>query len=153
MPSLPDPSIPFNQSLPSYEKVTNVIRRMETSDSPCPLDKISILPFKRSPYVRSFLTKIIRINWESGHIPANWNKACTVLVHKKGSRDDPASFRPITLESVPLEVFTSCLRDSIVSFLKQNDLIDIQKGFTPKVVEVLKHTFIMATIIDKACTK
>ena len=124
IPSLPDPSIPFNQSPPSYEKVTNVIRRMKTSGSPCPLDKISIISFKRYPYLRSFLTNIIRVIWESGHISENWKKACTILVHKKGSRDDPANFRPITLESVPLKVFAFCLRDFIFSFLKQNDFIE-----------------------------
>ena len=97
-PSLPDPSIPFNQSLPSHEKVTNVIRRMKTSGSLCPLDKISIISFKRCPYLRSFLTNIICVIWESGHIPANWKKTCTILVHKKGSRDNPANFRPITQE-------------------------------------------------------
>ena len=83
IPSLPDPSILFNQSPPSYEKVTTVIRRMKTSGSPCPLDKISIISFNRCPYLRSFLTNITRVIWESGHIPANWKKACTVLVHKK----------------------------------------------------------------------
>ena len=155
IPSLPDPSIPFSQSPPSYEKVTNVIRRMKSSGSPCPLDKISIICFKRCPYLRSLLTDIIRVVWESGHIPAEWKKACTVLVHKKGSGDEPVNFRPITLESVPLKVFTSCLRDSIFSFLRQNDFIEaeIQKGFTPKIAGVLEHTSMMANIIDKARIK
>ena len=155
IPSLPDPTIPFDQSPPSYEKVTNVIRRMKTSGSPCPLDKVSIISFKRCPYLRSFLTNIIRVIWESGHIPENLEKACTILVHNKGSRDDPANFRPITLESVPLKVFTSCHCDSIFSFLKQNDFIEaeIQKGFTPKIAGVLEHTSMMANIIDKARTK
>ena len=151
IPSLPDPSIPFNQSPPSYEKVTNVIRRMKSSGSPCPLDKISIICFKRCPYLRSFLTDIISHIWESGQIPAEWK----ILVHKKGSSDDPANFRPITLESVPLKVFTSCLRDCMLSFLKQNDFIEaeIQKGFTPKIAGALEHTSLMAHIIDKARSK
>ena len=82
-------------------------------------------------------------------------KACTVLVHKKGTSDDPANFRPITLESVPLKVFTSCLRDSIFSFLSKNKFIEseIQKGFTPKISGVLEHTSMMASIIDKARIK
>ena len=66
-------------------------------------------------------------------MPTEWKKACTVLAHKKGNNDGPSNFRPITLESVPLKVFTSCLRDSIFIFLKENNLIEaeIQKGFTP----------------------
>ena len=58
-------------------------------------------------------------------------------------------------ESVPLKVFTSCLRDSIFTFLKQNNFIEveIQKGFTPKVSGVLEHTSMMAHIINKARIK
>ena len=93
--------------------------------------------------------------WNSGKVPAEWKKACTILVHKKGNNDDPANFRPITLESVPLKVFTSCIRDSIFTFLKQNNFIEseIQKGFTPKMSGVLEHTSMMAYIIDKARIK
>ena len=56
---------------------------------------------------------------------------------------------------MPLKVFTSCLRDSIFSFLRQNDFIEaeIQKGFTPKISGVLEHTSMMANIIDKARIK
>ena len=131
---LPDPSILFNLSPPSSEKATNVIRRMKMSCSLCPLDRISIISLRECPYLISSLMNIICVIWESGHIPANWKKVCTVFVHKKGSRNDPANFRPITLESVPLKIFTSCLRDSIFSFFKQNDFIKakIQKGFTQK---------------------
>ena len=78
-----------------------------------PLDKILIICFKRCPYLRTLLTDIIRVVWNSGKVPAEWKKACTILVHKKGNNDGPANFRPITLESVPLKVFTSCIRDSI----------------------------------------
>ena len=126
---------------------------MTSSSSPCPLDKISITCFKRCPYLRSLLSKIIRVVLESGHVPMEWKKACTALVHKKGNSDDPANFRPITLESVPLKVFASCLRDSVFSLLNQNEVIEaeIQKGFTLIVAGVLEHTSMMATIIDKAC--
>ena len=44
-------------------------------------------------------------------MPAEWKIACTVLPHKKVNNDDPSNFRLTDLESVPLKVFTSCLRD------------------------------------------
>ena len=155
IPSFNQPSFSFDQSLPSYAKVTQVIRRIKSSGSPCPLDEISIICFKRCPHLRTFLTEIIRIIWESGRVPSEWKKACTALVHKKGTSNDPANFRPITLESVPLKVFTSCLRDSMFSFLSKNKFIDseIQKRFTPKISGALEHTSMMASIIDKARIK
>ena len=65
------------------------------------------------------------------------------------------NFRPISLESVLLKIFTSCLRDSIFSFLLQNNLIEqkIQKGFTHGVSGVLEHTSMMAYLINKARLK
>ena len=82
-------------------------------------------------------------------------KACTILVHKKGDKDDPANFVPINLESVPLKIYTSCLRGSIFSFLSQNRLIEqkIQKAFTQGVSGVLEHTSMMAYLINKARVK
>ena len=111
IPLFAPPQIPFNLDPPSYQQVTNVIRNMKASGSPSPLDQISVIAFKRCPYLCTYLTNIIRSVWSSGEVPSEWKKACTILVHKKGDTADPANFRPITLESVPLKIFTSCLRN------------------------------------------
>ena len=125
---------------------------MKSSGSPCPLDQISIISFKRCPFLRSYLTDIIQSVWSIGEIPLEWNKACTILVHKKGDTADPANFRPITLESIPVKIFTSCLRNSLYQFLLENNYIEskIQKGFTPKISGTLEHTSQMASVINKA---
>ena len=93
--------------------------------------------------------------WVSGNIPEKWRKACTILIHKKDNSGSPSNFRPITLQSVPLKVFTSCLRNSMFTFLLGNNLIEhkIQKGFTPNVSGTFEHTEQMAHIINQARTK
>ena len=125
---------------------------MKSSGSPCPLDQISIISFKRCPYLRTYITEIIKVVWSSGTLPNEWKKACTVLAHKKGDPNDPANFRPITLESIPLKIFTSALRNSIFEFLRLNNFVEheIQKGFMPKLSGTLEHTSLMAHIIDRA---
>ena len=77
------------------------------------------------------------------------------MIHKKGETDYPANFRPITLESVPLKIFTSCLRNRTFQFLQENKYVEhnIQKGFTPQLSGTLEHTARMAHIINKARTK
>ena len=72
---------------------------MKPSGSPCPLDQISVKCLKRCPYLRTYLTEIIQAAWSSGCVPSEWKKACTILIHKKEETDNPANFRPITLES------------------------------------------------------
>ena len=133
IPRLAQPSIPYDLCPPSYQQITQVIHRMKASGSPCPLDKISTIPFKRCPYLGSYLKELFHAIWQSGDTPFEWKKACTILIRKKGDTSDPANFRPITLVSVPLKIFTSCLRDSIYTFLQANGFIEhrIQKGFLP----------------------
>ena len=113
---LSDPIIQFNLEPPTYQQVTNIIRKIKASGSPCPLDQISIICFKRCPFLRSYLTDLIHAVWSSGSIPSEWKKACTILIHKKGDTSVPSNFRPITLENIPLKVFTSCLRNAMYFF-------------------------------------
>ena len=128
---------------------------MKASGSPCPLDQLSVICFKRCPFLRSYLTAVIRCVWSSKSVPAEWKKACSILIHKKGNTNDPSNFRPITLESIPLKVFTSCLRNAMFSFLTANNFIEhkIQKGFTPNLAGTLEHTAQMTNIINQARIK
>ena len=155
IPKLSDPEVQFNLDPPTYQQITNVIRKMKSSGSPCPLDQLSIICFKRCPYLRTYLTELIRESWLSGIVPTEWKRACTILIHKKGNTNDPSNFRPITLQSVPLKVFASCLRNAIYSYLISNNFIEhsIQKGFTPNLSGTLEHTAQMADIINKARIK
>ena len=81
IPSLPAPTVKFDLS-PSYKQITKIVRKIKASGSPCPLDQISNIPFKRCAYLRSYLTEVFRIIYLTGDIPEIWKKACTVLIHK-----------------------------------------------------------------------
>ena len=111
IPSIAQPSIPYDVTPPSYNQITKVVRRIQASGSPCPLDKIYIIPFKRCPYLRSYLIELFCIIWTSRNTSRVWKRACTILIYKKGDPSDPSNFRPITLETVPLMIFTSCLQE------------------------------------------
>ena len=112
------PTHEFNSTSPTYAKITAIIKRMKSSSSACPLDQHSIIPFKKSAYLRSYLTEIIQTVWKSGQIPDTWRKAVSILIYKKESTDDPQNFRPITLQSVPLKIFTSSMRNAMYEFQK-----------------------------------
>jgi hypothetical protein len=104
-------------------------------------------------YLSSVLNAVliwIHAAWSCGVVSSEWKKACTILVHKKGETANPANFPPITLESVPLKVFTSCLRKRTFQFLAENNYIEqnVQKGFTPNLSGTLEQTAQLANIIN-----
>ena len=145
IPQFQAPTHGFSLQPPSHQKVTAIGRRMKASASPSPLDQTSIICFKRYPCLRSLLTEVIHIIWNSGSIPSVWKNACTILFYEKVSTNDPSNFRPISLESVMLKINTSYLRDAMHDFIRNNSFIDshIQKGFTSKIFGTLEHTSMM----------
>ena len=132
IPRLCDHQLQFDLDPPSYQQVTAIIRKMKASGSPCPLTQVSInISFKRCAYLRTYLTELIRAVWQSGSISSEWKKPAIYLFIKK-ALNHSLKFPTNHIESIPLKVFTSCLRNAMYSFLTANNFIEhnIQKGFT-----------------------
>ena len=125
---------------------------MKASGSPCPLDKISIIPFKRCPFLRSYSTAVFNTIWVSGEIPTEWKKHVRFLHTKRVILQISVL---IMLESIPLKICTSCLRDSMFAFLLANGFIEheIQKGFFPQLTGTFERTAQMANVINTARIK
>ena len=65
---------------------------------------------RQQPVKICSLCYIIHEIWKSQAVPTIRKKACTILIHKNLDTSDPSSFRPITLQSVPLNIFTSSFK-------------------------------------------
>ena len=128
---------------------------MKSKGSPCPLDQISIICFDKCTYLRTYITAIRAKIWETNHIPSSWKRAVSILIYKKDSTDNPANFRPITLEPVALKIFTSSLRNKICTLVRQNNFIEshIQKGFVHNMSGTFEHTAHLAYVINNARVK
>ena len=83
IPKFTEPTTPFNLKPPSYVEICKVVNRMKSSGSPCPLDQISIICYKRCPYLRTYLTEIIGVVWKNKTVPSSWKKAISILIYKK----------------------------------------------------------------------
>ena len=76
------------------------------------------------------LSIIFNHSFNTGIVPDDWKKANVSAIFKKGDKENPGNYRPISLTSQVCKVFESMLRDSIVGHLKENKLIhDLQHGF------------------------
>ena len=147
IPSFPPPE-KFNSNPPTYAEISQIIKRMKISGSPCPLDQISIISYKHCPYLHSYLTVIIAEIRKKKVIPPTWKKAITILIHKKGSTNN--NFCPITLDTVSLKILTSALRNKVGQFLSCNNYIEtnIQKGFINGISDTFEQTSHLAYVIN-----
>uniref|UniRef100_K7EZY7 Reverse transcriptase domain-containing protein n=1 Tax=Pelodiscus sinensis TaxID=13735 RepID=K7EZY7_PELSI len=67
----------------------------------------------------------------SGEIPDDWKKANVVPIFKKGKKDDPGNYRPVSLTSVPGKIMEGILKESILRHLDERKVIrNSQHGFT-----------------------
>ena len=152
IPSLPPPSSVYNTEPPTYQEVTRAINKCKAKSCPCPLDQISVIMLKRCPQLRTVLHKLIVACWQKSCIPTCWKRGLTVLIYKKGDSNDPANFRPITLQPVMYKILSSVMRNRLFTFVDNNNYIDkhVQKGFWPAVDGVTEHTQLLSHLMNDA---
>ncbi|GAB0207248.1 mitochondrial enolase superfamily member 1 [Grus japonensis] len=76
------------------------------------------------------LSIIYQRSWESGEVPADWKLANVIPIYKKGMREDPGNYRPVSLTSVPGQIMEIIL-GTVERHLKNNAIIrHSQHGFT-----------------------
>ncbi|KFO89238.1 hypothetical protein N320_05649, partial [Buceros rhinoceros silvestris] len=47
------------------------------------------------------LSMILEMSWHSGEVPGDWKKRNTAPIFKKGRKEDPGNYCPVSLTSVP----------------------------------------------------
>ena len=63
-------------------------------------------------------------------VPSEWKEANITLLFKKGSRNKPENYRPVSLTSVVCKLLETLIRDHMVEFLVKHKLINTsQHGF------------------------
>ena len=66
-----------------------------------------------------------------GEVPEDWRIASVTPVFKKGRKDDPGSYRPVSLTSVPGKVMEQVVLDAISKQLEEKEVIrSSHHGFT-----------------------
>jgi hypothetical protein len=115
------------------KEVLRAINDMKTNKSPGP-DNIypKVLKETKSEIVDTLKT-VFNLSLRQGTVPADWKTANVTPIFKKGDRNTPGNYRPISLTSVVGKMLESIIRDKIVSHLERHSLIrDSQHGFRNK---------------------
>ena len=79
------------------------------------------------------VTVLMQRSLETSILPSCWSSAHVTAIHKKGNKCDVQNYRPISLTCQLCKVMEAILRDHIITYLEDNNLLSIdQHGFIPK---------------------
>ena len=117
----------------SRNKLLKKIKKLET-DKACGPDGIS--PFilnKFADILCDPLLQMFQCSLDFQEVPLDWRRANISSLFKKGSRNDPLNYRPVSLTSVVSKLFESLIRDHVVDHLMENGILaNAQHGFRSK---------------------
>uniref|UniRef100_A0A0P4VPM3 Reverse transcriptase domain-containing protein n=1 Tax=Scylla olivacea TaxID=85551 RepID=A0A0P4VPM3_SCYOL len=111
-------------------EIIKVIDKMKTDKAPGP-DGITPRVLKETKFqICKPLSLLFTKSFNSGKVPEDWKLANVTPIEKKGDNSLPSNYRPISLTSVVCKLMETVIRNNLVNFLEENDLInDSQHGF------------------------
>ena len=111
----------------------NVLNNLNISKSPGP-DQIHPRILKElSKELSKPLLMLFNKTIQDGVLPKSWKDAEVKPIFKKGRKDLPGNYRPVSLTSILCKIFETFVRDALYDHLIDNSLLsDVQYGFCKK---------------------
>ena len=106
------------------EMIAQKIKKTKDNKSPGVEGIPPILVKEIVEQISTPLAKLINLSLEEGIVHSEWKEANITLLFKKGSRNKPDNYRPVSLTSVVCKLLETLIRDHMVEFLVKHKLIN-----------------------------
>jgi hypothetical protein len=141
LPSPPEDVDPDDLTHPiSGQEVKAQLGRFPSQSSPAP----DGVPYHALKILNpTQLADILNVCLLNRRTPASWKASNTILVHKKGGRDHPANWRPISLQCTIYKLYSAILAKWLTAWAVDGKKVSsAQKGFLP-FEGCMEHSFLM----------
>ena len=125
------------------ERVRTKLKKLDPNKSTGPDDIHAMLLAELTDYIAKPLAALFNLTLKTGKLPYDWKLAYISPIYKKGAKNRPENYRPISLTSIVCKIIESIIREEILLHLKQYKLISTkQHGFISgrsTVTQLLKY--------------
>jgi hypothetical protein len=146
-----DEEVQMEAFMLNTKNIADVIRS-RADLSACGVDGISYRIIKGAGEEGiKFIRVLVRACIQHGRVMTTWKEAKTILLHKKGDRDQVENWRPISITNCVYRIFT-CLIARAIQEINSKVYIyaDCQKGFIKKANGCSEHGILLNELLHDA---
>ena len=114
----------------TQEDVFKILRSLNSNKAAEPDNLHHWLLIESTAHISLPLSRIFNMSLAKKSVPNDWRTANIIPILKKGDKDNPGNYRPISLTSAICKIMEGIINHALINYLEENTLIrDRQHGF------------------------